>query len=160
MRINGPEFHINLMLLKESYTDERVKKVFEYWKQLFDHNCFIEDAAAYEWQNAVDFMVQEEAAMYLMGQFIKDSYPDELESDLDFFRFPIIDPAMPIGEDAPTDGFSSRPTPATWKAAKNSWLSSAPRKFSRWPLKKWAACPPAPTSIFRLRLLTCRRVWR
>jgi multiple sugar transport system substrate-binding protein/raffinose/stachyose/melibiose transport system substrate-binding protein len=105
MRINGPEFHINLMLLKESYTDERVKMVFEYWKQLFDHNCFIEDAAAYEWQNAVDFMVQEEAAMYLMGQFIKDSYPDELENDLDFFRFPIIDPAMPIGEDAPTDGF-------------------------------------------------------
>lgn len=105
MRINGPEFHINLMLLKESYTDERVKKVFEYWKQLFDHDCFIEDAAAYEWQNAVDFMVQEEAAMYLMGQFIKDSYPDELENDLDFFRFPIIDPAMPIGEDAPTDGF-------------------------------------------------------
>lgn len=105
MRVNGPEFHINLMLLKESYTDERVKKVFETWEQLFDHNCFIDDPAAYAWQEAVDFMVQEEAAMYLMGQFITDSYPDDLEADLDFFRFPIIDPAMPIGEDAPTDGF-------------------------------------------------------
>ena len=105
MRVNGPEFHINLMLLQESYTDERVKQVFVYWNQLFEHNCFIEDPAAYAWQEAVDFMVQEEAAMYLMGQFIKDSYPDELESDLDFFRFPIIDPNMPIGEDAPTDGF-------------------------------------------------------
>jgi ABC-type glycerol-3-phosphate transport system substrate-binding protein len=40
-----------------------------------------------------------------MGQFIVDSYPDELENDLDFFRFPIIDPNVPIGEDAPTDGF-------------------------------------------------------
>jgi ABC-type glycerol-3-phosphate transport system substrate-binding protein len=105
MRINGPEFHINLMLLKESYTDERVKKVFEYWKQLFDHSCFIKDPAAYEWQAAVDFMVDESAGMYLMGQFIVDSYPDELENDLDFFRFPIIDPNVPIGEDAPTDGF-------------------------------------------------------
>jgi ABC-type glycerol-3-phosphate transport system substrate-binding protein len=105
MRINGPEFHVNLMLLKESYTDERVKKVFEYWKQLFDHKCFIEDAAAYAWQDAVSFMVDETAGMYLMGQFIVDSYPDELENDLDFFRFPVIDPAMPIGEDAPTDGF-------------------------------------------------------
>jgi len=28
MRINGPQFHIDLMLLKESYTDERVKAVF------------------------------------------------------------------------------------------------------------------------------------
>jgi multiple sugar transport system substrate-binding protein/raffinose/stachyose/melibiose transport system substrate-binding protein len=105
MRVNGPEFHINLMLLKESYTDERVKKVFEYWQQLLDHNCFIPDPAAYAWQEAVDFMVQEEAAKYLMGGFIYHYYPDELENDLDFFRFPIIDPAMPIGEDAPTDGY-------------------------------------------------------
>jgi multiple sugar transport system substrate-binding protein/raffinose/stachyose/melibiose transport system substrate-binding protein len=105
MRVNGPEFHINLMLLKESYTDERVKKVFEYWKQLLDHKCFIEDPAAYAWQDAIPFMTDGKAAMYLMGQFIKDSYPDEMENDLDFFRFPIIDPNVPVGEDAPTDGF-------------------------------------------------------
>lgn len=105
MRINGPEFHINLMLLEESYTDERVARVFEYWNQLFEHNCFIEDPAAYTWQDALDFMAQGDAAMYLMGGFITDSYPDELEDDLDFFRFPIIDPEVPVGEDAPTDGF-------------------------------------------------------
>jgi len=105
MRVNGPEFHINLMLLKESYTDERVKAVFDYWQQLFDHNCFIEDAAAYAWQDAVSPMAEGTAAMYLMGQFIVDSYPDELEEDLDFFRFPIINPDVPIGEDAPTDGY-------------------------------------------------------
>jgi multiple sugar transport system substrate-binding protein/raffinose/stachyose/melibiose transport system substrate-binding protein len=50
-------------------------------------------------------MTEGKAAMYLMGQFIVDSYPDELENDLDFFRFPIIDPNMPVGEDAPTDGY-------------------------------------------------------
>lgn len=105
MRLNGPQFHIDLMLLKESYTDERVKTVFEYWQQLFDHNCFIEDAAAYAWQEALTPMTEGTAAMYLMGQFIVDSYPDELEEDLDFFRFPIIDPDMPVGEDAPTDGY-------------------------------------------------------
>jgi len=105
MRLNGPEFHIDLMLLKESYTDERVRAVFDYWQQLFDHNCFIEDAAAYAWQEALTPMAEGNAAMYLMGQFIVDSYPDELEDDLDFFRFPIIDPEVPIGEDAPTDGY-------------------------------------------------------
>lgn len=105
MRLNGPQFHVDLMLLKESYTDERVKTVFEYWQQLFDHNCFIEDAAAYAWQEALTPMTEGTAAMYLMGQFIVDSYPDELEEDLDFFRFPIIDPDMPVGEDAPTDGY-------------------------------------------------------
>jgi len=105
MRVNGPQFHIDLMDLKESYTDERVVKVFEYWKQLIDAKCFIEDPAAYDWQEAIDPMVQGTAAMYLMGGFIVDSYPDEMEDDLDFFRFPIIDPAVPVGEDAPTDGY-------------------------------------------------------
>jgi multiple sugar transport system substrate-binding protein/raffinose/stachyose/melibiose transport system substrate-binding protein len=105
MRTNGPEFHIDLMLLKESYTDERVKAAFGHWRELLDHNCFVQDPAALDWQEAVDDMVQERAAMYLMGAFILDSYPDEMEEDLDFFRFPIIDPNVPVGEDAPTDGY-------------------------------------------------------
>ena len=105
MRTNGPQFHIDLMDLKESYTDPRVKKTFENWRRLIDAQCFIKDPAAYDWQEAIDPMVQGQAAMYLMGGFITDSYPDEAEADLDFFRFPIIDPKMPIGEEAPTDGF-------------------------------------------------------
>ncbi len=105
MRTNGPQFHIDLTDLKVDYTDPRVKKTFEHWKELIDHKCFIEDPAAYDWQEAIDPMVQGKAAMYLMGAFITDSYPDEAEADLDFFRFPIIDPNQPVGEDAPTDGF-------------------------------------------------------
>jgi len=105
MRVNGPEFHIDLTDLKVSYTDPKVKAVFEKWQELFDHKCFIDDPAALDWQEAIDPMVQGKAAMYLMGGFITDSYPDEAEDDLDFFRFPIIDPSLPIGEDAPTDGF-------------------------------------------------------
>jgi len=105
MRTNGPQFHLDLMLGKESYDDPRVKEVFIKWRELFEHNCFIDDAAAYSWQEAIDPLVQGEAAMYLMGQFIMDSVPEDTADDMDFFRFPIIDPDMPIGEDAPTDGF-------------------------------------------------------
>ncbi|RPI89795.1 MAG: extracellular solute-binding protein [Chloroflexi bacterium] len=105
MRVNGPEFHIDLTDLKVSYTDPKVKAVFEKWQELFDHKCFIDDPAALDWQEAIDPMVQGKAAMYLMGGFITDSYPEKAEDDLDFFRFPIIDPSLPIGEDAPTDGF-------------------------------------------------------
>lgn len=105
MRLNGPQFHIDLTDLKVPYTDPRVKGVFEKWNELFEHKCFIEDPAAYDWQEALPLMQEGKAAMYLMGQFVVDSYPDELESDLDFFRFPIIDPDQPVGEDAPTDGF-------------------------------------------------------
>jgi len=105
MRTNGPEFHIDLMDLEIPYNDPRVKAAFENWQKLIDANCFIDDPAAYDWQEAVDPMVQGEAAMYLMGGFIVDSYPDEAEADLDFFRFPVINPDVPIGEDAPTDGY-------------------------------------------------------
>lgn len=105
MRINGPDFHINLMLGKEKYTDVRVKKVFAEWAKLIDKGYFIENPAAYTWAEAIPFMADESAAMYLMGDFIRDSFPQELIGDLDFFRFPIIDPAVPVGEDAPTDGY-------------------------------------------------------
>jgi len=105
MRLNGPQFHLDLMLGKESYDDPRVRGVFEKWRELFDHNCFIDDAAAYSWQEGLDPLNQGDAAMYLMGQFILDSTAEEVKDDMDFFRFPIIDPAMPIGEDAPTDGY-------------------------------------------------------
>ncbi len=106
MRVNGPEFHINLMLGKESYTDERVRRVFtDYWGPLIENGYFIENPAAYSWSEVLPFMVNGEAAMYLMGDFIRDNYPAEAVDDLGFFRFPIIDPNVPIGEDAPTDGY-------------------------------------------------------
>ena len=105
MRLNGPEFHLNLMLGKESYDDPRVRGVFEKWRELFEHNCFLEDAAAYSWQEGLDPLNQGDAAMYLMGQFILDEVAEDVQPDMDFFRFPIIDPAVPIGEDAPTDGY-------------------------------------------------------
>ncbi len=107
MRLNGPEFHLNLMLGKEKYDDPKVKAVFEKWNELFEHKCFIESPASYDWNEALDPMSQGKAAMYLMGQFISDSpnLSDEAKADLDFVRFPIIDPKQPIGEDAPTDGY-------------------------------------------------------
>ncbi len=119
MRINGPQFHIDLMLGKESYTDPRVKEVFVKWNELFEHNCFIDDAAAYSWQEAVDPLNQGEAAMYLMGQFIMDPVADEIEDKIDFFQFPVIDPSVPIGEDAPTDGFFIAANAANIEGAKD-----------------------------------------
>jgi multiple sugar transport system substrate-binding protein/raffinose/stachyose/melibiose transport system substrate-binding protein len=105
MRTNGPEYHLDLMLGKESYDDPRVAAVFDHWNELFEHNCFIEDAAAYSWQEALDPLIQGDAAMYLIGQFVMGLLPEDVQEDMDFFQFPIIDPDVPIGEDAPTDGY-------------------------------------------------------
>jgi multiple sugar transport system substrate-binding protein/raffinose/stachyose/melibiose transport system substrate-binding protein len=128
MRVNGPEFHINLMLGTEKYNDPRVRKVFtDYWQPLIDKGYFIDDPAAYTWAEAIPFMADESAGMYLMGDFIRDSFPAELIDDLDFFRFPIINPAVPVGEDAPTDGYFIPATAQNPEAAKDflKYLGSA-----------------------------------
>ncbi|GEM87336.1 ABC transporter substrate-binding protein [Meiothermus granaticius] len=106
MRVNGPEFHKDLTDGKIPYTDPRVKKVFTYWAQLVNNKYLLENPASYTWQDAANLMIQGKAAMYLMGDFIRDQYPaDRAAAELDFFRFPIIDPKVPIGEEAPTDGY-------------------------------------------------------
>jgi len=112
MRINGPEFHVQVVSLQIPYTDPRIKKVMTTWKSLFDHKCFNTDSPGLQWQDAVTPLAQGKAAMYLMGQFITDTYnglpattPGYDQKDLDFVRFPIVDPTQKIGEDAPTDGY-------------------------------------------------------
>jgi multiple sugar transport system substrate-binding protein/raffinose/stachyose/melibiose transport system substrate-binding protein len=105
MRINGPEFHMDLMFGKEAYNGERVLKVFETWREMLDKGYFLENAASYSWQEALQFMARGEAAMYLMGQFILDSVPEDVQGDMDFFQFPVVVPGVPMGEDAPTDGY-------------------------------------------------------
>ena len=105
MRQNGPEFHIQLTDGEVAYNSQEVKDTFGRWRELLDRNAFLPQPEAYSWQDAVTPFAQGDAGLYLMGRFIVDQFPDELEDDLDFFRFPIMDEGIPVGEDAPTDGF-------------------------------------------------------
>lgn len=116
MRTNGPEFHIALMDGKEAYNSPQVKETFANWRKLLDAGAFIEQPEALEWQDAVTPLYNGEAAMYLMGGFITDSYPEDGLEDLDFFRFPKIND-VPIGEDAPTDGYFAAAKAANPEAA-------------------------------------------
>lgn len=106
IRINGVKFHRDLMHGEVSFTDNRVAEVFKKWKYLIECDYFVENAAAYSWQEGLKFMTQGKAAMYLIGQFVHDAVQSEkVARDLDFFRFPIINKNIPIAEDLPTDGF-------------------------------------------------------
>lgn len=104
MRVNGPQFHVDLTDGKVAYNSDEVKATFVKWRELIDHNAFIAAPETMEWADALTPMLEGKAAMYLMGGFIRDSVPDEAEADLDFFTFPMIND-VPRGEDAPTDGW-------------------------------------------------------
>ena len=103
MRTNGLDFHIQLMEGKVPYSDERVKKTFANWAELVEPGYYLENHASYSWQEAQPFLYNGKAAMYLMGNFITPNFPADLDGKMDFFQFPVIDPSVPMSEDAPMD---------------------------------------------------------
>ncbi len=105
LRINGVEFHADLMDGKVKYTDERVKNVFAKWGELVEADFFVENHPAYSFQEALPFMNQGDAAMYLLAPFIVSMFPEDVRAKVEWFPFPIIDESVGIYEDAPTDSF-------------------------------------------------------
>ncbi|MBE1275532.1 ABC transporter substrate-binding protein [Enterovibrio baiacu] len=103
MRVNGLDFHIDLMDGKVPYTDPRVKAVFTKWDELVKPGYFLDNHASYSWQEAQPFLYNGEAAMYLMGNFLAANFTDEVRPKMGFFQFPVIDPSVPNAEDAPMD---------------------------------------------------------
>ncbi len=103
LRTNGLDFHLALAAGDVAYTDDRVKATFDHWERLINAGCFIDDHAAYSWQEAQPFLYQGEASMYLIGNFITPQFPEDVEDKMGFFQFPVIDSSVPMYEDAPID---------------------------------------------------------
>jgi len=103
LRTNGLDFHLALAAGEVAYTDDRVQKTFDHWERLIEANCFIEDHAAYSWQEAQPFLYQGDASMYLIGNFITPQFPEDVADKMGFFQFPVIDDSVPMYEDAPID---------------------------------------------------------
>jgi len=103
MRTNVLDFHIDLMLGKVKYTDDRVVATMANWRKALDAGCFIDNHQNYSWQEAQPALINGEAAMYLMGNFLVPNLPQETQDNLDYWQFPDINPGMDRGEDAPTD---------------------------------------------------------
>ncbi|WP_199837453.1 ABC transporter substrate-binding protein [Streptomyces caniscabiei] len=110
-RANGYDFHVDLMAGKASWTDAKVRKVFDLWAELLPYHQ--EGAVGRTWQDAAQTLVSKKAGMYLLGTFVGQQFTDKADlDDLDFFAFPEIDPAY--GQDtveAPTDGFMMSKAP-------------------------------------------------
>ena len=105
LRTNGYDFHMALTRGEVAWTDDRVKATMMNWKELIDAGFFIDNHAAYSWQEALAPMVQGDAAMYVMGNFAVAPLKEAGLTDdtLGFFQFPEITPGIPMAEEAPTD---------------------------------------------------------
>lgn len=105
LRTNGYDFHMALGRGEVPWTDDRVRATFAHWKELLDAGFFIDNHAAYSWQEALAPMIQGDAAMYVMGNFAVAPLREAglTDDQLGFFQFPMINPDVALAEDAPTD---------------------------------------------------------
>ena len=105
LRTHGYDFHMALTANEIPWTDDRVRETFANWRTLIDMGAFIDNHTAYTWQEAQPYLVNGQAAAYLMGNFLVEPLRDAGMTDdqLGFYQFPEITPGIPMAEDAPTD---------------------------------------------------------
>jgi multiple sugar transport system substrate-binding protein len=105
LRINGYDYHMQLMQNKASYTDQQVTAVFTQWAEILPY-CQ-SGANGRIWQDAAKALENKQAGMMFQGSNqVAANYSSAHLADLDFFPYPTINPTY--GQDymdAPADGF-------------------------------------------------------
>jgi multiple sugar transport system substrate-binding protein len=119
MRINGYQFHMDLMAGKAKWTDSRVEAVFVQWAKLLPY--FQPGALDRTWQEAARSMIDKQAGMYFLGTFAIDQATDPaVRSDLAMFPFPLLGNQYDTENaiDAPIDGLMLSRSTTNVAAAK------------------------------------------
>ncbi|AZZ50886.1 ABC transporter substrate-binding protein [Rathayibacter festucae] len=151
LRVNGADYHKELLAGKSSFDSTEVKNVMKYYADIVP---FMDpNAPSYAWQDAVTPLVQKKNAMYLVGAFISQNMPEGEGDDLDFFSVPVIDASIPTAEEAPTDGYfaSAKTKDADATKAFLSYLAGAESQSAYISASQSSNLPTSPdvdTSVF------------
>lgn len=106
IRINGLAFRNELMLEGETrFDDDRVRAVFTTLGTLVEGGYFDENAQRRTGDGSILTVLNSEAAMTLVGHGAMDMVPQTRWNEVDLFRFPVIDPEVPLGEAPGVEGF-------------------------------------------------------
>lgn len=118
LRINGYQFHVDLLAHNESWNSSQVKEVFDTWKELREYQD--PTALGLTWQEAADKVGKKTAGMYLLGSFVTQQFTDaDTLADIDFFPFPAIKVEGTDSIEAPIDGLMLSKRGATNQVAKD-----------------------------------------
>ncbi len=107
MRLNGPDFHRDLIAGRVDFHDQRVAQVWELWKSLLDRGYFVERPGSTSEMNSMTALIRgdgdspltwEKSVMALAPHYSLADLPPVFANELDFFQFPRIDETQPIGE--------------------------------------------------------------
>ena len=86
------------------FTDERIRNVFEHWRELFRHHAFADSSYNKNYNVGVSDLISGRAVMYNLGEWLFESLNQEQGSKLDFYPFPVLDPSIPGAEIVHTYG--------------------------------------------------------
>ena len=105
-RINGYQFHVDLLGGREKWTDDRVKEVFRHWEMLLPYmNTNVLDL---EWDGAMQLLLQRQAGFFMNGSWFGANFLEQSQEDYDdlwIVPFPEINPDHGRDTiDAPIDG--------------------------------------------------------
>jgi multiple sugar transport system substrate-binding protein len=111
MRLNGFQFHIDLMRTGQGWNSPKVSAVFDQWKQLIPF--YSPGFLGLTWQEGAQQILNKQAGMMVLGlDQIGTIFTGSNADDLGFFAFPEMDPGN--GQDsveAPIDGFMMSKSP-------------------------------------------------
>ncbi len=118
LRLNGYQFHVDLLAGKEDWTGPEVKNVFSTWAELLPFHQ--ENPNGRTWQEAATALEAKEAGMFFLGTFVASNSTDQAYlDDLDFFNYPEFDAAIGADAiDAPIDGWMMAASPKNPEGAK------------------------------------------
>jgi len=109
LRINGYDFHVNLLTGQngQKWTDPKVANVFKKWSEITQY--YSAGFKGLTWEQGADQLLRKQAGMYLLGLFVSDEFKasgSQADLDqLDFFAFPDVGSSYDAEKalDAPID---------------------------------------------------------
>lgn len=139
LRINGYDFHMQLMQGQADYTDPKVTDVFDKWAEILPY-CQ-SGANGRIWQDAAKTLERKQAGMMFQGtNQVAANYSAANLPDLDFFVYPEIN--SDYGQDymdAPADGFIMPAKGKNGDSAKKvlEYIGTGPAEESFLKSDKW-----------------------
>ncbi|MEU6171293.1 extracellular solute-binding protein [Streptantibioticus parmotrematis] len=111
MRMNGFDFHIDLMRKGDKWNTPQVKAVFDQWRELIPY--YSPGFLGLSWQDGAQQLLNGKAGMMVIGlDQIGTIFTGDKADDLAFFPFPEVNPAYgQQAVEAPIDGFMVSKSP-------------------------------------------------
>ncbi len=103
LRINGIDFHRQLLRGDASFGDARVRQVFDTWGDLLRKGYFLEATMDQETDRVPPYLYRDHVGMVLAASFVAAKFPAAIAADMGFFAFPSYTPSLPAYEEAPLD---------------------------------------------------------